>query len=192
MEKAGRRPLVRRYGYRHTPQMLQTALEFPTRPDALEAREILAVDPGAKGALALLDPVAGDLELFDMPRDPDGLVDVYALGAWVDARSHRIKVAILEHQQARPGCGFAFALGRNYGDLRGVLGANFIPMKTTRPAAWKKAMGVTKDKNSSRARASAMFPRAAVKFVRVKDDGRAEAALIAAFAARSSGFAHFV
>lgn len=151
------------------------------------AVEILGVDPGLKGALALLDPVTRCVEFFDMPRTADGLVDVYELGRWVDERSHRIARAVLELVGQMPGSGHAFSFGRNYGDVRGVLGANFIPMTFVRPAKWKRAMGVTKDKNSSRAKASELFPMAANKLLRVKDDGRAEAALIAAFASKSTG-----
>lgn len=151
-----------------------------------EAREILGVDPGKSGALALLDPVTRALELFDMPVTPDGLVDVYALGRWVDARSHRIARALVELVGQMPGSGHAFAFGRNYGDLRGVIGANFIPMEFVRPAKWKKAMGVTKDKATSRAKATELYPLMASKFLRVKDSDRAEATLIAAFAHNAS------
>lgn len=164
---------------------LDLAPAAPANDDAARPapQEILGVDPGKTGALALLDPVTGAAEVFDMPVAADGTVDVYTLGAWVDARAHRIARALLEYVNGRRGEGHSFAFGRNVGDVRGVLGANFIPMSTVPPAKWKRAMGVTKDKNSSRAKATELFPALANKLLRVKDDGRAEALLIAGFAA---------
>lgn len=143
---------------------------------------VLGVDPGLHGALALFDPLTDDLDLYDMPATADGLVDVYELGRWVDARSHRIGRAVLERVGQMPGSGHAFSFGRNYGDVRGVLGANFIPMSVVTPAKWKRAMGVTKDKASSLAKACELFPLHANKFARKKDADRAEAALIAKWA----------
>jgi hypothetical protein len=47
------------------------------------------------------------------------------------------------------------------------------------PAKWKKALGLSADKGASRRRAIELWPERAQWFARVKDDGRAEAALIA-------------
>jgi hypothetical protein len=52
------------------------------------------------------------------------------------------------------------------------------------PSAWKKTMHLSTDKNASRALASQYFPDAADQWSRVRDDGRAEAALIAYYGAR--------
>ena len=49
------------------------------------------------------------------------------------------------------------------------------------PASWKKHFKLSKDKGVSRATASQRFPQNAELFKRVKDDGRAEAALIALY-----------
>jgi crossover junction endodeoxyribonuclease RuvC len=48
---------------------------------------------------------------------------------------------------------------------------------------WKRALGVKGDKDVSRQRASALLPRHSGLWLRKKDDGRAEAALIAYYGA---------
>ena len=52
---------------------------------------------------------------------------------------------------------------------------------------WKKAMGVTADKRSSRDVAARRWPTEAHRFARVRDDGRAEAALLAEYGRRCGG-----
>ncbi|MFS9669006.1 hypothetical protein, partial [Klebsiella pneumoniae] len=54
--------------------------------------------------------------------------------------------------------------------------ASLTPVK---PTVWKSSLQVPRDKNQARARATQLFPSAAAQVARVKDDGRAEAALIA-------------
>jgi len=49
------------------------------------------------------------------------------------------------------------------------------------PSKWKAHFGLTRDKGVSRGMAMQRFPEYAEKFKRVKDDGRAEAALIALY-----------
>jgi crossover junction endodeoxyribonuclease RuvC len=51
------------------------------------------------------------------------------------------------------------------------------------PAKWKKHFGLNRDKGVSRSKATERFPEYANLFSRVKDDGRAEAALIALYGA---------
>jgi crossover junction endodeoxyribonuclease RuvC len=68
--------------------------------------------------------------------------------------------------------------------IEGVAAGMRIPYSLVIPQTWKKALGVPADKNAARARACQLFPNMASKFARVKDDGRAEAALIALFGYR--------
>jgi hypothetical protein len=56
-----------------------------------------------------------------------------------------------------------------------------VPTFEVDPSAWKKTMRLSTDKNASRALASQYFPDCADQWARVKDDGRAEAALIALY-----------
>ena len=77
----------------------------------------------------------------------------------------------------------AFAFGRSRGICEGVLAALGIPASHIAPAAWKRAVGIApgKDgaKDAARSEAIRRWPAKAALFDRVKDDGRAEAALIA-------------
>ena len=159
---------------------------------------VLGIDPGASGALAFLTISAGlpvGLETLDMPVLRIGKrtqIDSYALAREIDARvlspgedGEPLACAMLEQGGVRPQNGrvgaATFWLG--IGVIRGVLAAHFIPTEIAASSTWKRSLRVTGDKNASRARASAIFPRWADQWSRVKDEGRAEAALIALYGA---------
>jgi crossover junction endodeoxyribonuclease RuvC len=59
----------------------------------------------------------------------------------------------------------------------GLLAALQIAYTTVRPAIWKRALGLGKDKEAARLRAMQLFPAADLR--RKKDHGRAEALLLA-------------
>jgi crossover junction endodeoxyribonuclease RuvC len=140
----------------------------------------IGVDPGKTGAIAILDG-RRIIDIEDMP-DLTGA----ALGTWVrdlvaDLAPHEVSVAWVEKVGAMPKQGIAstWKFAEGYGALLGALGACGIPVRHVTPAVWKKAAGLSKDKNASRQRASELWPDEAHRFARVKDDGRAEACLIA-------------
>jgi crossover junction endodeoxyribonuclease RuvC len=156
---------------------------------------ILGVDPGLSGALALYD-VQGQLlaEVFDMPTVDAGVgskrvVDESTLAWRIDACAKRIKHAFVEKVGAMPGQGVTsmFSFGCSYGIVRGIIAANFIPITLVTPQSWKKALGVPASKDGARARASQLLPAASPNWSRVKDDGRAEASLIALYGAKYAG-----
>ena len=147
---------------------------------------ILGIDPGRDGALALVDEGGRLLDVHDMP-DATGA----ALGAQVrvllaDHAPHTVAVAWVEQVASRPGQGVAsmFKFGAGWGAILGALGALGVPVELRTPQQWKKAMRVTADKASSRQRATELWPSDAGWFTRVKDDGRAEAALLAEYGRR--------
>lgn len=150
----------------------------------MSASAILGVDPGLSGAMALYD-VDGTLEIVDMPtlQLKKRVVDEYALARIIDNWSSRIREVWLEQVGTRPGEGAvgAFTFGRGYGLIRGVCAANFLSIIDVTPATWKRALRVPAEKDGARAAASRAFPRHAEMWARVKDDGRAEAALIARY-----------
>lgn len=144
---------------------------------------ILGIDSGTSGALAFL--TGTHVETFDMPtlKAKHGReLDEGALSRMLDARSRDIEFAILERQWARPTDSgpSAFKVGMTYGSLRMVLASNFIPYALVTPQTWKRSHGLNGlDKDASRALASRLFPRDAEQWRYKKNDGRAEAALIA-------------
>jgi crossover junction endodeoxyribonuclease RuvC len=146
---------------------------------------LLGIDIGVQGAIALLNGDGSLVDIFDMPAlsdGPSGRRNVNApLLAEIIAKSHAT-AAYVEFVGARPGEGAvgAFAFGRSRGVIEGVLGACSIPATMIAPASWKRAVGLSHgSKDAARAEAIRRWPAHAPLFARVKDDGRAEAALIA-------------
>jgi len=141
-------------------------------------RLTLGVDPGKSGALAWLDGDGALVHLADMP-DAQG----HALGALVRDLivEWRPAVAWVELVASRPGqsAPAMWRFGRDYGAVLGSLGAFDVPVEHVTPATWKRAARLSRDKGESRQRAVETWPAWSDSFSRAKDDGRAEAALIA-------------
>lgn len=154
---------------------------------------ILGIDPGLSGALALYDAVSGDLTVFDMPTFtlPKGKgkrteLDLYSLARVVDDwNADPIALAVVEQVSASPQMGVtsAFSFGGSYWSARMACAANFIRTEVVPPQVWKRALAVPASKDGARARASVLFPKHTALWSRCKDDGRAEAALIALYGA---------
>jgi crossover junction endodeoxyribonuclease RuvC len=78
----------------------------------------------------------------------------------------------------------AFSFGFAYGVVRGILAQAQVPFQLVTPNEWKRSFRLGPDKNEARLMASRMFPANHKDFSRVRDDGRAEAALLALFGAQ--------
>ena len=147
---------------------------------------ILAVDPGASGALAFLDLAAGKLDILDMPtvevkRGAKNKTEISPQMLAALIRGRAPLVAVLERVGAMPGQGTAsmFQFGRGVGMLEGALAALQIPTEYVAPLVWQKAVGSRDGKDGNRQRAAELFPAYAHLFARKKDNGRADAALMA-------------
>lgn len=141
---------------------------------------IIGIDPGQKGAIALLTPSNQIAAMRDMPT-LDNRISAPLLADILTPLQPHVDICIIEDVHAMPkqGVTSSFNFGRGLGVLEGVaLGAG-IPVRYVTPAKWKKALGLTADKDASRRRACELWPGQSAMFARVKDDGRAEAALIA-------------
>ncbi len=141
---------------------------------------ILGVDPGSSGAIAFYFPTYDRLTVEDMPvvgRD----VDAATLAARI--RQMLPTHAVVEQVASRPGQGVSsvFRFGVGYGVVLGVIAALEIPVHLVTPNRWKKACGLDSDKEKSRALALRHWPSRSDLFGRKKDDGRAEAALLARY-----------
>lgn len=148
---------------------------------------IIGIDPGLSGAIAFMADDGFLIDVFDMPTievagkkkvSPQMLVSMLAEDA------HEIKMAAIEEVGAMPGQGVTsmFNFGYSAGILAGVCAGLLIPMTFYRPAVWKRAAGVPADKGAARQMAQRFWPGSR-DFDRVKDDGRAEAALLARWVA---------
>jgi Holliday junction resolvasome RuvABC endonuclease subunit len=150
----------------------------------------VGVDPGKLGALALLNPHGKLVEVVDMPAsgekaEVDQVLVADVLRSWgrhVASCNDGIHVAV-EQVAAFPKNGSMgnFKLGCAYGIVLGAIGMAQYPTTLYRPAVWKKRLGLSSDKEASRARALRQWPERAEDFKLKKHADRAEAALIAWF-----------
>jgi crossover junction endodeoxyribonuclease RuvC len=131
----------------------QTTLRFQAN--------VIGVDPGSGGRAAVNAPLLAEL-----------------LARW------HARIVVCEFVSARPGEGptGAFSFGRSRGIVEGVCGALSLPIRFLTPPAWKRAIGLPpgryRAKDAARSEAIRRWPAKAALFARVRDDGRAEAALI--------------
>lgn len=153
---------------------------------------ILGIDPGLTGAFVLYDAGAkrAPHQIHDLPvffvRGKRHLA-IYVLASTI-ARIHLaypITRAIIEEPGSMPkqGISSTFRFGKTCGQIEGVIAGLGISMHKVTPATWKRAMGLTSDKDHARLRAGQLWPSVALHFSRKKDDGRAEAALLALYGA---------
>lgn len=147
---------------------------------------IIGIDPGISGAISFFRSGAlqsvSDLPVVEVSVGKGKRKQLVpaSLASLLDHLTGAPTRAYLEQVASRPGEGAvgAFSFGRGFGQIEGVLAAMEIPYTLVPPGKWKKALGVNADKGDARMRASREFPSFAPQFARVKDDGRAEAALI--------------
>ena len=151
---------------------------------------VYGIDPGFGGAIAEYDTESHQLYVHDMPTVPGqkGKVELCChsvldlLGnTFYDGRS----VVWIEKVGARPGQGVSsmFRFGQQLGALEMAVAAKGHELRWVTPAKWKAHFGLVADKGVARGLAIQRFPQQAKLFARAKDDGRAEAALIALYGA---------
>lgn len=150
--------------------------------------KIVGVDPGGTGALALLDGpqliAVEDMPVFQVKRGkgfkPE--IDVHSLVAllrtWAPECCWFERVGGMDGQSASA----AFNFGRLAGMCEALVKASGARFEFSSPHIWKKGMGlIHAAKDDARAMATNRWPEMADTFQRKKDDGRAEAALLAEY-----------
>ena len=153
-------------------------------------RRIIGIDVGLDGAIAMMNGT--DLiKVLDMPTvtlDRNGKakrqISIPELIEIID--EFKPEEAYIERVFAMSGQGVTsvFSFGRSLGAIEGVIAARSIKSTLVTPQTWQKAMGVSGGKDGARARAMELFPWNVDYFKRKKDDGRADAALIACWGLR--------
>ena len=154
--------------------------------------KIIGIDPGLSGAIAVIS--TNSCEIFDMPTmtverngkakrqvSASELAQILANYNSNDCHVYVEKVSAMAGQ----GVTSVFSFGRSFGMIEGILAAFKLPVTFVAPATWVKAVGRGQGKDASRARAMEIFPNNQADFKRVKDDGRADAALIAYWGSRN-------
>lgn len=148
----------------------------------------LGIDPGAAGAIASLDANGRLVAVSDMPTVPVKVgkterrrVSASLLRDLLSADSDAITMIVLEKVGGMTGqsASASFTFGYGAGVVEGVIAALSLPLAMVTPQAWKRSAGIASDKGAAREAAMRLWPAQARLFARVKDDGRAEAALMA-------------
>jgi len=141
---------------------------------------IVGIDPGNNGGIALLH---GDRLIYaDHLPIVGKTLSGHLLNNWfADIEPDTPAMIVVEQVHAMPkqGVSSTFNFGKAVGIIEGVIAARGLPLFWVTPQRWKKSIGVTADKNTSRQLAINLWPEQAHLFARVKDVDRAEAALIA-------------
>lgn len=159
---------------------------------------ILGADPGAGGALALYRPDvptgAPSILVVDMPTHEirgKRRIDLYALATQIREWDALLGIthAVVEQVGAMPGQSpnGMFAFGFSAGALQMAVASAGIPMTLVVPQVWKKVYGIPggrENKDMARQKASQIFPAYADRWARKKDDGRAEAVLLAHYGSK--------
>lgn len=156
---------------------------------------IVACDPGVSGALALWDWRSGCLDVVRMPvqqkqiagRKLRTVIDEGEVLSTLQAFSAMGATHLfIEAVGGLPGqsAPAAFNFGHGYGAVRMAALAAGLALEAVPPAVWKQALKVPKDKHAARQRASEMIPTHKHLWGMAKDDGLAEAALLALYGER--------
>lgn len=148
---------------------------------------IFGIDPGFTGAISIYRPNLGLIEVHDMPvmKSAKGkaILNLHGVLDVLEREDDTPHIAVIEQVGAMPGQGLSstFRFGQGFGQLEMAIAARGLQVHYVTPQKWKGLFGLSRDKGVSRSVASQRFPQLAAQFARVKDDGRAEACLIALY-----------
>tara|TARA_R110000822_G_scaffold307920_1_gene435409 strand:- start:4 stop:441 length:438 start_codon:yes stop_codon:yes gene_type:complete len=139
---------------------------------------ICGIDPGAKGAIAFIYR-DGKAFVEDMPMLGKEVNGNEVAAFLTEFRpDHIFLEQVNSYQMGRTS---AFTFGQGVGVLKGVFQALKIPFTLVTPQKWQKHFGKSSDKAHSLKLAGRFYPHLADRLKRKKDDGRAEALLIARY-----------
>lgn len=149
---------------------------------------IAGIDPGKTGAMVIIH-ADGTPEAFRVPLMKKTKTKTEPAWSqwgreWADALTFAgVDMIVIESVHARPGQGVTsmFNFGKTLGFVHALaIGFGKCPVHHPTPSVWKAKMGLTNaNKDASREEARRLYPALAPELVRVKDDGVAEAALLA-------------
>jgi crossover junction endodeoxyribonuclease RuvC len=160
---------------------------FETFPNAC----VIGIDPGVTGAIAFLDTQRWTLGVIDMPTISlvvNGKDRNEPAPSAISGLVRQIKPILLVSEKlqnmgtASPASEHSkILMGRWRGQLEGIVAALEVPHEHPYPQEWKKALGLTSNKELSRTRANALFPKCTDFWRFKKDHDRAEAALLSIY-----------
>lgn len=146
---------------------------------------IAGIDPGKGGALAI--DFGDRVETFDVPTGKVNGKDRPLWTEWNTSWSMALAFAepqliVIENVGAmtKQGVTSMFNFGRVLGFVHAIAAASGTRIEFVTPAVWKPKLGLANSgKDASREKFRSLWPQDAPQVARVKDDGRAEAALLA-------------
>lgn len=152
---------------------------------------IVGIDPGASGAIVVLQSDGGYVSHLNMPtlkvgdknRVNGAAVAAFLVDALGDTPRHTVMV-MLEQVGAMPGQGVnsMFSFGHAAGIVEGVVAGMGLPVTLVKPQAWKKVVGLLgTDKDAARSRAIQLYPSLRVLDLKEKGQAVADALLIARY-----------
>ncbi len=146
----------------------------------------LGIDVGRNGAFAVWNPAKDKLHLRNMPPTPQGVYDLCKGIADLDIALCMVEKPI--YMQAS-GVKNVSVMAFNYGVLYLSLTLTQIPFKEVAPKRWKGALDLSSDKRQSVSMAASLYPSHKEFFRLMKDNDRAEAALLAYYASKNGEIA---
>lgn len=125
---------------------------------------IIGLDPGAKGGIAVIDFNHLAVRVYKFDNLTEQEIYHILAGEACDRCT-----AFLEQVHGFPGQAGQFAFGQSYGFLRGVLVALGIPFEDVTPHTWQRGVGMsglkgekTDRKNALKQKAQQLFPQAKI------------------------------
>ena len=144
---------------------------------------VAGIDPGANGAIAIIDSKRNVFMVADMPKDNKTFVDIIKNNRYKPDKVYMESVHALPNQSTVAG----FTFGKNVGKAE-LLAESMGEVVLVHPSKWKLFMGLERKKSESKTdykhrsvyMAKEMFSECS-DCLKISKDGRAEALLIAAY-----------
>lgn len=152
---------------------------------------IMGVDVGQNGGLAVVQDRAliGGIRMPTIAVRTKQAVDAVAILQWM-AQFPPLDHVVIEQVSAMPrqGVSSTFQFGRMLGGIECVMQPLGVAMSYVTPSVWKRALGLSSEKQASLDAAHTAFGSRARELIRFKaDDGIAEAALLALYCYQTNG-----
>jgi len=141
----------------------------------------LGIDPGFTGAWGIVNHHGHYISCGDMLSDKDRIITVDVIAEIRQALDMQDCMVVVEkvHSMPKQGVSSTFKFGMSYGAALAIAERFSRDPVLVPPATWKRKMLLTGDKLYSLATARANWPLAPL--ARIKDNGRAEALLLAEY-----------
>jgi len=156
----------------------------------------IGIDPGLNGAVGIInEDLVPPFEVHDTPtftvegsksKRKYNVPEMAKILSKFAGRNDVLVILESVHSMPKQGVASSFCFGEGLGMWEGIIAAFGFPLEMPSPQRWKKAIMADqgKEKDAARFKASQLFPSISDQFSRVKDDGRAEALLLAEYGRR--------